>query len=220
MTRRRWQHGGMGIEDHVPDDFVIPEIPSDRAEFWGAFWDADVSPWDLGGAHPELEARFAETVAGRSALVPGCGRGHDAAWLAGRGWRVTAMDLHGGLEEMVAPRVAASGGRFLRGDVLQHDGGETFDLWWDHTFFCAIPPERRADWGVAAGRLVRAGGELAALVFPIGKPAEEGGPPFGVTTADLAAALGERFEPVCDEVARTAGERKPGAERFARFRRR
>ncbi|MEZ6196852.1 MAG: hypothetical protein R3F20_14180 [Planctomycetota bacterium] len=215
----------MALEEHLPEGVTPPDLPSSEAGFWTFFWDRDITPWDLGEAHPEFRRRADELCDDRAdgergeAIVPGCGAGHDAMLLAGLGWAVTAMDF-------AAPAagidvgLAGAGGRYLREDVFAHADEGRYRLWLEHTFFCAIPPERRADWGAAAGRLLAPGGRLAALVFPVGKPAEEGGPPFGLTVADMSAALGERFELVLDEEVIDRAESRGRAERFAIWRRR
>ncbi|TDC61912.1 class I SAM-dependent methyltransferase [Streptomyces hainanensis] len=47
-----------------------------------------------GRPNPDLVAEAAELPPGR-VLDLGCGEGGDALWLAGRGWRVTAVDISG-----------------------------------------------------------------------------------------------------------------------------
>lgn len=156
------------------------------------------TPWDLGGPHPELstrlqDGRLAPPEGTGRALVPGAGRGHDALALARRGWTVTALDLVPGLAAEVAPALEKLGGRFLTGNALEFEAEDPFDLVWDHTFFCAIAPEERAVWGARARELVAPGGRYASLVFPVGKPTEEGGPPHGMTPDDVLEALGVTF---------------------------
>ena len=55
-----------------------------------------VVPWADGEANPNL-VDWADAAgldgAGRTALVPGCGLGYDAEYLAGRGFAVTAFDI-------------------------------------------------------------------------------------------------------------------------------
>lgn len=44
-----------------------------------------------------------------------------------------------------------------------------FDLSFDYTFFCAITPTMRPSWGKRYGEVIRPGGLLICLAFPIGE---------------------------------------------------
>jgi len=52
----------------------------------------------------------------------------------------------------------------------------------DCTFLCAIPPEQRARWAERCDELVRPGGELVTLIFPV---------PPAIAAAAAAAAAGD-----------------------------
>jgi GNAT superfamily N-acetyltransferase len=70
-----------------------------------------------------------------------------------------------------------------------------YDLAFDSTFLCAIPPSRRKEWASKYASLIRPGGELVSNVFPNGD--FEGGPPFALSpkiVADLLVPVG--FEAV------------------------
>ena len=69
---------------------------------------------------PELAAALADEPPGR-ALDLACGRGRHAAWLAERGWQVTAVDL----EPAIIPNV-----RFVRCD-LERDSYPVEPGGWD-----------------------------------------------------------------------------------------
>jgi hypothetical protein len=58
-----------------------------------------------------------------------------------------------------------------------------------------------------------------ALVFPCGKPLSEGGPPFGMTTEDVALVLGTAFELEDDRPVARPVARRTWPERIASFRR-
>lgn len=163
----------------------------DASSGWAARYATGDTPWDQGRPHPELVAWVASLGSGDRgrALVPGCGRGHDAVFLAESGFDVTAVDFAEGLTDTLGPALAALGSRYVEADALAFDEGG-FDLVFEHTFFCAIPPERRGDWGALVRRALRPGGRLAVLVFPADKPRSEGGPPHRTTLEDLSQALG------------------------------
>lgn len=199
---------------------------------WAGHYAAADTPWDLGGPHPELSLRLqdgelAPPADGVRALVPGAGSGHDALALARRGWHVTAVDLVATFAEPAAREFERRGGVALNADALALEvaAGSSglerpFDLVWDHTFFCALPPARRGDWGRRVADLLRPGGHYVALVFPCGKAPEEGGPPFGMTTQDLVAVLGDAFELLSDRPVARPVAKRTWPERLARFHRR
>lgn len=137
---------------------------------WSIHYRNGVTPWDLGEAHPELVRRLSSLGTPGTAIVPGAGRGHDAAALAAAGWRVTAIDY---APEVAALLEAAVGheGRVVTGDAFDFAPPQPVDLLFDHTFFCTLPPEARAGFGVWAREAVKPGGRLASVVFPIDRPA-------------------------------------------------
>lgn len=191
---------------------------SPDADSWSARYQAGNTPWDHGGPHPELE-RLLEAGAlapprpGARALVPGCGRGHDAAALAAAGWHVTGLEFAPEAREAAAAALAPFGGEVLLEDALEHRPQEPYDLLWEHTFLCAIEPERRGDYGLLAARVLRPGGRLVALVFPVGKELEAGGPPWGLSLGDLERALASDFLlRVADPAERSIPERSWGEE--------
>jgi len=67
------------------------------------------------------------------------------------------------------------------------EGG--FDLVYDYTFMCALPPALRADWGARLRQLVKPGGYLIALAWPIDGGRTDG-PPYSVSVAAYEEALG------------------------------
>lgn len=196
---------------------------------WGRRYRDANTPWDCGGPHPEFVARLAageralsvprEPGASARAFVPGCGRGHDALALAKLGWEVTAVDLVPELADEVGPRLAPYRGRYLVSDALAFALSPKADLLFEHTFFSTLPPDRRREYGRMARRTLRVGGALVAIVFPIGRPADMDGPPFGYATEDLGRALGKSFKLRVDEPVQHPFERREWAERWAVFER-
>lgn len=75
--------------DHTHDHPQI-DPAADPAEFWEARY-RDRQQWS-GRANPVLVDVVTDLEPG-TALDLGCGEGGDAIWLAGHGWRVTAVDI-------------------------------------------------------------------------------------------------------------------------------
>lgn len=168
------------------------------ADAWNARYELGTAPWDLGRAHPELETRLAlDPSLGLGSvgtvLVPGAGTGHDAAALAQAGWRVVAVDFAPAVEAALLRRLEADRGSVVIGDALEMDDDTAFDLVFDHAFFCALDPGARPRFGEMVDRVLVRSGALISIVFPIGRPASDGGPPWGVDIDDVAAALGDSF---------------------------
>jgi len=64
------------------------------------------------------------------------------------------------------------------------------------------------------GRLLKPGGYLITLIFPI-DPEEDGGPPYFVRIEHYVDVLGENFVKVLDKVPEISKETHVGRERVA-----
>lgn len=192
-----------------------------EAEAWSVRYELGSIPWDLGRPHPELVDRLSGdptlgTGSVGRAFVPGAGTGHDAAALAAAGWQVTAMDIAPAVEPVLARRLSAFDASVAIGDALSFAPDDPFDLVFDHTFFCALDPERRPDFGTMVDRVLGDRGDLVSIVFPLHKAPETGGPPWGFDAADVRATL----PPAFDRIELAAEARVPGRNwphRWARW---
>src|SRR5688500_5859432 len=62
--------------------------------FWEDLYVRGGDGWEMGGAAPALVDFIESTPPPRGrVLVPGCGRGHDARYLAERGYSVVGVDF-------------------------------------------------------------------------------------------------------------------------------
>jgi SAM-dependent methyltransferase len=150
--------------------------PGDREELWKEKW----TPWDRNGPSLALGDVLTEredlvppsrgvdadgAVRVKTALVPGCGRGHDALLLASFGYRVVGLDYaESAIEECIANEEAVgeeetyraregvvkgsvkwvSGDFFTDGFLASAGLGDMFDLIFDYT---VSPPVQRLDTG-------------------------------------------------------------------------
>ena len=89
------------------------QINKDRD--WEALYQANETFWDHGAASPGLVDYLVANprVSPGQALVPGCGRGHDARALAKAGWSAAGLDIAPSSVPL-AKSLADEGG--LRGD--------------------------------------------------------------------------------------------------------
>lgn len=191
---------------------------------WSQRYRSSDTPWDKGGTHPELARRIAAGELdpprrGARALVPGCGRGYDALALARAGWRVTALDLAPEVRKWVGRKLAALGGELVIGDAFAWRTRQRYALVYEHTFFCAIDPALRPQWGELVRRVLGKGGRVCAIPYPTNKPRSAGGPPHRMDAKALLAALGPGFRLVTDEPAQTPTPDREYTERWAELRR-
>lgn len=108
------------------------------------------------GANPALMAAIAGLHPG-TALELACGSGTNAVWLAGRGWRTTAVDW--------SPVGLANGKRHAAEAGVEVD-------WLERDLFAWQPPARAFD--------------LVVIVY-LHVPADERGPMYGAAAAAIAA---------------------------------
>lgn len=137
------------------------------------------------------------------ALVPGCGRGYDVLLLSSHGYDAVGLDtaetaLADARALLASPELPTkypcpghdNGGRgpatFVNGDFFDRSEKATprgaFDLIYDYTFLCALPPVLRPQWAERMSELLAPGGRLVCLEFPLGKDPLAGGPPHGLTS--------------------------------------
>jgi SAM-dependent methyltransferase len=175
-----------------------PAQPRTRAD-WEARYQTGNTPWDLGGAPPVLGRALAALGPGRGrrALVPGAGPGHDALAFARAGWATTAVDIAPSACAALRKRAARAG---LPVDVLEADVLDLpaslrsrFDVAWEQTCLCALPPESREAYVRVLRDALRPDGLLLALLWNHGQP---GGPPYDLPPG-LARTL---LAPCFDEV--------------------
>ncbi|KAF3219634.1 hypothetical protein TWF106_007057 [Orbilia oligospora] len=141
------------------------------------------------------------------ALVPGCGRGYEVIMLALHGFDACGLEASSKAvdiakeyadSQLKSPNPGFYGEKrseyvrgsanFVLGDFFQKDwetdcgikGDDKFDLIYDYTFLCALLPEMRFDWARRMKDLLKPGGVLVCLEFPLWKDYQSAGPPWGL----------------------------------------
>lgn len=165
---------------------------------WDKHYIDEHTPWDKGApAPPLLEWLSANpgTMQG-SILVPGAGRGHDAAAIleSTEEAEIVAIDISSTATNSARERYQSNRLHFLLEDLFalpsEHSG--KYDWIWEHTCFCAIDPELRDDYVGAVHAALKEGGELLAVFFldPYDDEHRPGeGPPHGTSLEEIS----ERF---------------------------
>lgn len=192
--------------------------------FWQSIYDAGDTKFDLGGpSAPFVDWLDAEKPAAGRAIVPGCGRGHDALELARRGWDALGVDFAPSAIRDATENARRAGlpkARFLEADLYalgpEHDGA--YDLLFEQTCYCAIEPHRRDEYAQLAARWVKPRGWLVFVAFPVDGRA--GGPPFNIGVDEVPLRFARAFDLVHSGVpARASAPGRTGKELFALLRR-
>ena len=135
------------------------------------------------------------SLSGKRAFDPGCGRGYSLKALKEFGCEsVLGLELAptavaAARESLAAQGMENSDSLVMEGDFFDFEAPEPFDLVYDCTFLCAIPPERRVEWATRMGSLLKSGGDLVTLIFPCREGAQDPadstkagpGPPYNMS---------------------------------------
>lgn len=141
----------------------------DDGEFGAVYWEdryRNGGGASRRGPSPSLLAELSDLTPG-TALDAGCGWGADAAWLAARGWTVTAVDVSPaavdqGRQDADASDPGAAGRiTWLSADLTTWKPDGQFDLVTSHYVHVPGPPEalfeRLASWVAPGGTLLVVG---------------------------------------------------------------
>ncbi|KNE63411.1 hypothetical protein AMAG_08543 [Allomyces macrogynus ATCC 38327] len=212
---------------------VIAESTAKGENAWEQMWQEGATPWDKGTASPALVKLINEDrIPEGRVLVPGCGGGYDLVALASPTRFAVGVDISPTAVAKVretlskhqvpgnqAAVIAADFFTFTESDLPAHattsaDGTATpqFDAIFDYTFKCALPPAWRPRWAARMAELVRPGGTLVTLMYPLGDHLD--GPPFAVTPDGYRELLCDAFDEIevsdCESFPARVGREKLG----------
>ena len=160
----------------------------DDTQFWEDIYLDDDAGWDLGGVTPVFDDIADQLSRGKVCIV-GCGKGYDAVMFAQKGFEVTAVDF---APSAVIALETISNKENVNIQILQSDifaltpeYDSVFDYVIEQTCFCAVNPQRRQDYERLVYKILKPGGKLIGLWFPLDKTIEDEGPPWGITIDEV-----------------------------------
>jgi SAM-dependent methyltransferase len=145
-------------------------------------------------------------------LIPGCGQDYrtiDAFHKASH--RVTAIDFSPIAIESTSRALPENRSNVILGDFFTYDFKDApFDLIYERTFLCSLPPSLWKNYVSRVAQLLRPGGILAGFFFHGQEPKP---PPYPLTEQKAAEIFGGRFElqtsdAVTDSLSIFAGQEK------------
>ena len=168
----------------------------DNPKFWENIYKNDDARWDLGGPTPVF-VKISSILKPKKLCIIGCGRGYDAVMFAKNNFDVTAVDF--APSAVTSLRILARENKVII-NVLEEDifslasqYDNHFDYVIEQTCFCAIHPNKRAEYEKLVYRILKTNGKLIGLWFPLDKNINEGGPPYGTTVKEVKSLFKDRW---------------------------
>ncbi|MGH7954262.1 MAG: methyltransferase domain-containing protein [Limisphaerales bacterium] len=163
---------------------------STRPEFWDIRYASGKIPWDFHGVPTSLNS-FLKMSSPANVLIPGCGTGYEVRAFHQAGWKVTAIDFSPVAIEQARIHLGELVRFVVLGDFFKHDfGARRFDMIYERTFLCALPPDSWLAYVNRTAQLLRPGGRLTGI-FLYGEESEP--PPFPLTKAKAQELFGDKF---------------------------
>jgi SAM-dependent methyltransferase len=210
--------------------------------YWQKRFDIGDTPWELGNASGVLKEAISElaklgvSIKRAKTLVPGCGTGEDALFLAHQGADVIAVDWSTNATDALSKKYSIIKDKVpgtlksLIGDFFAVSP-EPVELVCEHTFFCAIDPINRDLYVTRMLEWLKPGGYIFGNFFILPDEGvttltnnslakDGGGPPFASTVDEINARFGEMFSIVyLKPAANPEASRRPGLEWVGIFKR-
>jgi SAM-dependent methyltransferase len=167
-------------------------VPNDssRPEFWDVRYATGETPWDFHGVPATLKA-FLKTSQAENVLIPGCGPAYELRAFHEAGWKVTAIDFSPVAVERARSELGALASHVVQGDFFTHDfGSRHFDVIYERTFLCALPPNLWPTYVKRMRQLLRPRGKLVGI-FLYGDQAES--PPYPLSPEKVRELFKEKF---------------------------
>tara|TARA_B100000029_G_C17464751_1_gene919829 strand:+ start:404 stop:1024 length:621 start_codon:yes stop_codon:yes gene_type:complete len=178
----------------MSDKLITPNCT--LPEFWDSKYNNNEDQWDIGGPTPIIVNWFKRIKSRKKIIVPGCGNGHDALYLAKMGHDVYAVDFS--IKAINSLKCTAKKNNLkitaLHKDFfcLEEYYGY-FDILVEYTFFCAILPEQRNQYILESYNLLNKKGKFFGILLPINKKEKEG-PPFSINLNDTIKAFKKKYK--------------------------
>jgi len=185
-------------------------MKSTEMEFWDSRYRAGRMPWDMGGI-PAALAAYLQKASPQRVLIPGCGSGYEVRAFHQCGWDVLAADYSPAAIARARKMLGALASRVVLADFFSHDfGGQPFDVIYERTFLCSLPPEVWPQYVRRMAGLLADDGKLVG-VFLYGH--EDEPPPYPLPQGQSQALFGQYFtlvedEPVNDSLPLFAGHER------------
>jgi hypothetical protein len=175
------------------------DVDSTHPDFWTIRYATGRMPWDFGGVPAALKKFLASSSGPGRVLIPGCGSGYEIQAFHTAGYDVTAIDFSPAALDQAKRVLGALAERVFLGDFFTYDFGQPcFDLIYERTFLCSMPPSRWPDYANRMAELLSSRGRLIGFFFFSEQPLP--GPPYPLTKGEAEQLFQSRFQLVRNEL--------------------
>jgi SAM-dependent methyltransferase len=152
----------------------------------------------FGGVPAALKSFLARSSAPGRVLIPGCGSGYEVQAFHTAGYDVTAIDFSPAAVDQAKRVLGFLAERVIFGDFFTYDFGQhRFDLIYERTFLCSMPPSHWPDYATRMADLLSGRGRLIGVFLHAQQPAP--GPP-PLTDGQADQLFQSRFQLVRSEL--------------------
>lgn len=193
-----------------------------KACFWQNRYEQGKTEWDIGYVSPPIkhyiDSKLSHADKNLSILIAGAGNGYEAQYLHELGFnQVIVVDIALMPLENLAQKIPT----FNKSHLLQIDFFDLneekyqFDFSIEQTFFCAITPDRRAEFVRKTHSLLKPGGRLVGVLWDCSFEGEQ--PPFGGNRAEYQELFAKQFEFDVFSSCKNSHPKRQGRELFIDF---
>ena len=196
------------------------EFDVNSPQGWDKLYIDNNTGWDLGQPTPVF-TNIAKDIRPGNLCILGCGHGYDAIMFSQNGFNVTAVDfaptpikyINDKARELSLDIITIQENIFSLSPRLDNH----FDYIIEQTCFCAIDPQKRKAYHDLVYNLLKPGGSIIGLWFPIGKSLSEGGPPFAVSEKEVKLLFNYKWDMKKEEFPNNSIESRLGREKLIIF---
>jgi SAM-dependent methyltransferase len=173
-------------------------VDSTHPDFWTTRYAAGKTPWDFGGVPAALRSFLTRSCLPGRVLIPGCGSGYEVQAFHEGGYDVTGIDFSTAAIDQAKRVLGVLAEKVILGDFFTYNFEQgRFDLIYERTFLCSMPPSRWHDYANRMADLLSVGGRLIG-VFLYGQQTD--GPPYPITDKQAEQLFQRRFRLVRSEL--------------------
>ena len=152
---------------------------------WESRYQAGTIGWDRGESSSNLNYWLNNKLLEPCrVLIPGCGNGYEVMTLAKLGFDVVAIDIAPSAIENLRTMLDKENlnAELVLGDFFEWNPNEKFDVIFEQTSLCALPPELWQQYEKQLGEWLKPQGKLLAAFMQTGR---KGGPPYHCELNDM-----------------------------------